>query len=166
MCTRNRFQRQIEDRVKTLAPFLDYDADPYTAIEHGKMYWVIDAYTSSGYYPYSESVRTGGAKNAAQTNPRNILQYVNGEQLTDQVNYVRNPVKVVVDAYNGDVSFYVFDPEDHIIRAWENTSPGMLKQRSEMEDELEKQIRYPADLILRQGLGYSKFHMTNTSVFY
>ncbi|WP_171268150.1 UPF0182 family protein [Oceanidesulfovibrio marinus] len=164
--TRIQFHRQIEDRVKTLAPFLDYDADPYTVIAHGKMYWIIDAYTSSGYYPYSESFRTGVAKNAAHTNPRNILQSVHGEQLTDQVNYVRNSVKVVVDAYNGDVSFYVFDPEDPIIRAWENTFPGMFKPRSEMDDELEKHIRYPADLLLLQGLVYSKFHMTNPAVFY
>ncbi|MFW5733787.1 MAG: UPF0182 family protein, partial [Oceanidesulfovibrio sp.] len=165
--TRIQFHRQIHERVETLAPFLDYDADPYIVIAGGKLYWIIDAYTSSGYYPYSESFRSGVAKEAApQANPERILRTVRGERLTDRVNYVRNAVKVVVDAYNGDVDFYVFEPDDPIIKSWQGVFPDMFKPREAMDDELEQHIRYPADLLLLQGLVYSKFHMTSPSVFY
>lgn len=164
--TRIQFHRQIMDRVNTLAPFLDYDADPYTVIADGKLYWIMDAYTSSGYYPYSESFRSGVAKDIPQADPEQILRTVRGERLTDRMNYVRNSVKVVVDAYNGDVDFYVFDPDDPIIKAWQSTFPDMFQPRDDMDEELEKHIRYPADMLLLQGLVYSKFHMTTPSVFY
>ncbi|TVM16279.1 hypothetical protein DPQ33_13245 [Oceanidesulfovibrio indonesiensis] len=164
--TRIQFRRQIRDRVQTLAPFLDYDTDPYCVIANGKLYWIIDAYTSSGYYPYSESFRSGAAKDDPLADPEQILRTVRGERLTNNVNYVRNSVKVVVDAYNGDVDFFVFDPDDPIIKAWQGAFPNMFKPRDAMDDTLERHIRYPADLLLLQGLVFSKFHMTNPSVFY
>lgn len=165
--TRIQFRRQIRERVQRVAPFLDFDADPYVVIADGKLYWIIDAYTSSGYYPYSESFRQSGLSRRVMsmksaTRGGRILRTVGD----DNVNYVRNSVKVVVDAYNGDVDMYVFDKEDPIVRAWQRAFPNMLRPRSEMDAALESHIRYPADMLELQGLVYSKYHMTDPSVFY
>ncbi len=154
--SRIMFRRQIRERVDKLAPFLSFDEDPYIVLDEGKLYWIIDAYTTSDDYPYSEAFSLRDYKYDYSKVPR----YLQG------VNYMRNSVKVVVDAYNGDVDFYIFDPEDEIIQVWQEIFPDLFKAREEMPDGLEKHVRYPSDFLLAQGLIYTKYHMTDPTVFY
>ncbi|NYT05908.1 MAG: UPF0182 family protein [Methanomicrobiales archaeon] len=137
--------REISDRVATIAPFLTYDADPYVVIADGKLYWIGDAYTASDRYPYSEPVYTGG-----------------GETL----NYVRNSVKVVVDAYNGDIRYYVIDPSDPVIRTYQAIFPDLFLPFSAMPEELAGHIRYPQGLFEIQANLYAVYHMKDPRVFY
>ncbi len=159
------FYRQIEERVKNLAPFLHFDQDPYVVLANGKLYWIIDAYTTSDYYPYSqpyssaETIEYSQGDNATELHG-NTVPYLNG------VNYVRNSVKAVVDAYNGSVDFYIVDKEDPVIKVWNNIFPGMFKTKDEMPKDLLAHIRYPIDFLLVQGLVYAKYHMTDPTVFY
>jgi len=147
--SRIMFHRQIQDRLETLAPFLRFEQDAYIVLENGRMYWIVDAYTTSDRYPYSERYY------ASQTASR-----LNG------VNYVRNSVKAVVDAYNGDVSFYVFEPDDPVIQTWEAIFPGMFQPREEMPKALQDHVRYPESLLETQGIVYAKYHMNDPDVFY
>jgi uncharacterized membrane protein (UPF0182 family) len=147
--SRIMFRRQIEERLSTLAPFLTFDTDPYVVLHEGRMYWFVDAYTTSSSYPYSEQLQGRGAAH-----------------LLDGVSYVRNSVKAVVDAYNGDVSLYVFEPDDPIVRVWQRIFPDLLKPREEMPAGLARHVRYPEGLLTAQGLVYSKYHMTDPAVFY
>jgi len=163
--SRIMIHRQIEDRVRTLAPFLTLDQDPYLVLVDGRMYWIIDAYTTSDRFPYSEpfvapseQIRPFGRRVDEPGTPE--VGYLDG------VNYLRNAVKVVVDAYEGSVDFYVFDPEDPIINAWRNALPGMFQPRDAMPDDLEAHVRYPEGLLLTQGLVYAKYHMRDPEVFY
>ena len=145
--SRIMFHRIITDRDNTIAPFLTYDSDPYLVVgEDGKLYWIHDAYTTSSMFPYSEPY-TQGQNNMG-------------------INYIRNSVKVVIDAYNGDVSYYVIDPSDPIIQTYEKIFPALFKPISEMPAFLRSHIRYPMDLFQIQGEMYKTFHMTNPQVFY
>ncbi len=165
--TRVMYQRNIFSRAKSLAPFLTYDQDPYVVIAptvtnmdgtdeinapHG-LFYIMDAYTSSTHYPYSEPYRT----HEHDGNPNKDL---------DGVNYVRNSVKVVVDAYNGTVKFYISDPTDPIIQMWSKIFPGMFLPLSVMPSELRAHIRYPEDIFNVQARMYARYHMTNPSRFY
>lgn len=134
------FQRQISDRVRKIAPFLFYDSDPYIVISEGRLFWIQDAYTTSDMYPYS-------------TRWRNI-------------NYIRNSVKVVVDAYNGAVTFYQMDTEDPIIRAYTQIFPGLFEPIESMPPELKSHLRYPIDLFRIQAARYRDYHMQDVQVFY
>ncbi len=163
--SRIMFHRQIEDRVRTLAPFIHFDQDPYVVLSKGKLYWIIDGYTASNYFPYSQpfsSNETIQFKEADRNeNLRStVVPYLNGE------NYVRNSVKAVVNAYNGDVSFYIFDDSDPIIKVWSKIFPGLFKPKSEMPEGLLEHVRYPIDFLLVQGLMYAKYHMQDPIVFY
>jgi hypothetical protein len=163
--SRLMFHRQIKDRVNTIAPFLEYDNDPYVVLADGKLYWIIDAYTTSKYYPYSEPFST--EKNVGYQQDRRMRSLYDelGGKL-DKINYIRNSVKVVIDAYNGNVDYYIYDEEDPIIQVWDNIFPELFKNKSEMPQELQEHVRYPADLLLVQGLVYAKYHMTDPVVFY
>ena len=163
--TRIMFHRQIIDRVKTLAPFLYFDDDPYIVIENGQLFWIIDAYTTSRSYPYSEpfssSERIGYTGLDQQQNLDNLISvYLSG------TSYLRNSVKISVNAFSGDVSFYIFDPDDPLVQVYDRIFPGLFKKKTEMPDGLRKHVRYPADMLLAQGLVYSKYHMTDPDVFY
>lgn len=164
--SRVMFHRQIMDRVKTLAPFLEYDKDPYIVLgDDGKLYWMIDAYTTSSYFPYSEvfhSTERIGYKEGETTRTltTNTAPELNG------LNYIRNSVKVVVDAFNGSTDFYIFDENDPLIKVWDNIFPGLFKNKSEMPAGLINHIRYPIDFMMVQGLMYAKYHMTDPTVFY
>ncbi|TNF86771.1 MAG: UPF0182 family protein, partial [Gammaproteobacteria bacterium] len=155
------YYRRIQDRVARVAPFLVFDQDPYIAAVDGRLVWIIDAYTSSSYFPYSqpfdsrEQIEFRGPEIGERT-----VQRLNGQ------NYVRNSVKAVVDAYDGTVDLYVFEPEDPIIRAWQSALPGMFKARHEMPASIRAHVRYPQDLLLAQGLIFARYHMTNPEVFY
>lgn len=135
--------RNIMDRVQTIAPFLNYDEDPYIVTVDGRLYWIIDAYTLSSYYPYSEPF----AENTS-------------------VNYIRNSVKVVVDAYNGDTDFYIIDQDDPIAMTYQKIYPNLFKTLDSMPESLQAHLRYPNTLFSIQAQIYSKYHMTDVNVFY
>jgi uncharacterized membrane protein (UPF0182 family) len=138
-------RRNIRDRVTTLAPFLTYDPDAYVVLgDDGRLSWIIDAYTSSDSYPYSTHYRLGN----------------------DLVNYMRNSVKVVIDAYDGTTTFYVFDPEDPIIAAYRRIYPTLFKDASAMPPDLRKHVRYPELLLKLQAEVYGLYHMTDPEAFY
>ena len=140
-------RRNIVERVERLAPFLIFDHDPYIVADGDHYSFIIDAYTSSTNYPYSEAY-TGS------------LPRFHGR------NYLRNSVKAVVDAYNGSVTFFVFDKHDPLIAAYWRMLPGLFKDRSEMPQKLERHIRYPEDLFTVQAEMYGTYHMTNPTTFY
>ena len=158
------FQRNIIERIAQLAPFLKFEDDPYIVNADGKLYWMIDGYTTSEYYPYSESYSHVEQIQYNQGNlPRNSFSNQNS---FGTANYIRNSVKITVDAYDGSVNFYIFDEEDPIIKVWANIFPDMFKPRSEMPKTLESHIRYPVDYLMAQGMVYAKYHMTDPAVFY
>jgi uncharacterized membrane protein (UPF0182 family) len=136
------YHRQIQERVKKIAPFITFDRDAYLVIaEGGRLFWIIDGYTTSNRYPYSEPTGRLG-------------------------NYIRNSVKAVVDAYDGTVSFYLSNPEDPIILAYANIFPGLLKPLDAMPESLRSHIRYPQDLFALQARIYATYHMQDPQVFY
>jgi uncharacterized membrane protein (UPF0182 family) len=144
--TRIMFNRRIDRRTNSIAPFLDYDNDPYLVLSEGKLYWIQDAYTTSAMYPYSR--RSRGPFNKRQ------------------LNYIRNSVKVTIDAYNGDVVFYMMDEKDPIVKTYARIFPDLFKPFKEMPAELKEHIRYPRDLFKIQMETYTKYHMEDVQVFY
>jgi uncharacterized membrane protein (UPF0182 family) len=139
--SRIMIRRNISQRVARLAPFLNEDRDPYVVIHDGHLVWILDCYTTSDHYPYS------------QRNPESI-------------NYIRNSVKVVVDAYTGATDFYIADPDDPVIRTWQKVFPAMFKPLSAMPEDLRAHIRYPEDYFLIQADIYRTYHMKDPAVFY
>ena len=134
--------RRVLDRAQRLTPFLTYDHDPYMVIANdGSLYWILDGYTSSEMYPYSEPVEGVG-------------------------NYMRNAVKVTVNAYSGQVRFYISDPSDPLIQAYSNIFPGVFEPLSAMPEDLRAHIRYPEEFFSIQAGKYALFHMTDPRVFY
>ncbi|HEV7395831.1 MAG TPA: UPF0182 family protein [Pyrinomonadaceae bacterium] len=137
--------RNILDIVNSVAPFLTYDNDPYIVVgTDGRLYWMIDAFTESATYPYSR-------------------HYVAGN---NQVNYIRNSVKTVIDAYNGTVKFYVFDAQDPIISTYRATFPTLFEDASQMPAFLRDHVRYPESLIHVQGDVFGLYHTQNAKVFF
>ncbi len=135
------FRRNINNRIRTIAPFLKYDKDPYIALSEGKLYWIIDGYTVTDRFPYSEPA--GG------------------------INYIRNPVKAVIDAYNGSVELYLLnESNDPIIETYSAIFPGLFKPISLMPDGLKSQLRYPEDMFSVQATKYALYHMKDSGVFY
>ncbi|MEY2582687.1 MAG: uncharacterized protein QOE09_2536 [Ilumatobacteraceae bacterium] len=143
--------RRVEDRAKKLAPFLSYDNDPYPVALNGRVVWVIDAYTTSDRYPYAQS------GDRTQLNP--------GSGLDHPFNYVRNSVKVVVDAYDGTVDFYIVDDIDPIAKVWQSAFPGLFKTRDEMPADLAAHLRYPEELFRVQTSAYSKYRLSAQAFF-
>ena len=138
-------RRNVRDRVSALAPFLTYDPDPYIVLgDDGRLSWIMDAFTVSDSYPYSTHYRLD----------------------SDLINYMRNSVKVVIDAYDGTTTFYVFDTDDPIIAAYRHIFPGLFKDASMMPPGLRKHVRYPELLIKLQAEVYGLYHMTDTEAFY
>jgi uncharacterized membrane protein (UPF0182 family) len=140
--SRVMFRRDIRSRVQEIAPFLSYDSDSYYVVADGRIYFIWDAYTTAYTYPYSQPASNGG------------------------MNYIRNSIKVVVDAYNGTVSFYIADKTDPIAKAYAKAFPGMFLDIAEMPSSLRQHIRYPEDLLNIQSSIYTTYHMNNTHVFY
>jgi uncharacterized protein len=134
------YHRNIRERLDQVAPFLRFDSDPYLVISEGRLFWIADAYTVSDRYPYSQPV--GG------------------------VNYIRNSVKAVVDAYHGHVRLYIADDGDPLIQTWARIFPGILKPLSEMPADLRAHLRYPEDIFKIQTAVYSTYHMDQPQVFY
>ena len=140
--TRILLHRNIQDRISTVAPFLRLDHDPYVVVSDGRLFWIQDAYTTSGWFPYAQPRASGGT------------------------NYIRNSVKAVIDAYNGTVDFYMSDPSDPIVRTYQRIFPGLFKPLSAMPQDLQQHIRYPEDLFLAQAQLYRAYHMDAPEVFY
>ncbi|WP_407176415.1 UPF0182 family protein [Bradyrhizobium sp. STM 3562] len=140
--SRIMLRRNIQERVRTIAPFLRLDHDPYLVLSEGRMFWIQDAYTTSSYFPSAQ--------------PAQDLD----------LNYIRNSVKVVIDAYNGTVAFYLMDPGDPIAATYQRTFPTLFKPFAAMPADLQKHIRYPEDLFLIQAQIYQAYHMEDAAVFY
>lgn len=138
-------RRNVRDRVSELAPFLTFDPDPYIVLgEDGRLSWIMDAFTTSEMFPYSSHYRLNG----------------------DPINYMRNSVKVVIDAYDGTTTFYVFDTHDPIIAGYRRIFPSLFKDAAEMPADLRKHVRYPELLLKLQAAVYGLYHMTDPGVFY
>ena len=138
-------RRNIRERVRTLAPFLVYDEDPYIVVrEDGTLSWIMDAYATSASYPYARHYALGDAR----------------------VNYVRNSVKAVVDAYTGAVNFYVFDSQDAVLAAYRSLFPALFRDAPEMPADLRAHVRYPEALIKVQAEAYGLYHTENPKVFF
>ena len=135
------YYRNIRERVNHLAPFLQLDDDPYMVIVEGRLLWVQDAYTTSSNYPYSEPI-------------------------DGKTNYIRNSVKVVTDAYEGDVTFYISDPDDALIKTYQDIFPELFVSIEQMPDALRQHIRYPEGMFTIQSRMYQSYHMQDAQVFY
>src|SRR5947207_97185 len=140
--SRIMIRRNIGERVRTIAPFLKLDHDPYLVISNGRMFWIQDAYTVSSYFPYAQ--------------PAQELD----------LNYIRNSVKVIVDAYNGTVDFHLMNTGDPIAATFQRIFPSLFKPFSAMPADLQRHIRYPEDLFLIQAQLYQTYHMETADVFY
>ncbi len=138
--SRIMFTRNIQDRIKTITPFIQLDKDPYIVIANKSLYWIQDGYTVTGNFPYSQN--------------------------TGSFNYIRNSLKIVVDAYNGDVTYYVVDGSDPLIKTYMNIFPDQFRPYDEMPAVLKKHVRYPEDLFRVQSSIYSIYHMDDPTVFY
>jgi uncharacterized membrane protein (UPF0182 family) len=134
------FHRNVRERLAIVAPFLSFDADPYLVVSDGRLFWIADAYTTTGRYPYS--------------------------QHTGAINYIRNSVKAVVDAYDGRVQLYVADAEDPIVRTYARVYPGILRPIDEMPEGLRAHVRYPEDIFKIQAAIYSTYHMSSPQAIY
>jgi uncharacterized protein len=139
--TRVLFHRRIDERLDEIAPFLRFEGDPYLVVAEGRLYWIEDAYTTSDSYPYSTPA-------------------------TPDINYIRNSVKVVVDAYQGTTTFYLADPADPIAQAVGRVFPGLMQPFETMPATLRAHVRYPHRLFAMQTAMYATYHMTNPAVFY
>ena len=136
--------RSVVDRVEKIMPYLSYEEDPYMTIIDGKLYWILDAYTTSSKYPYSEPYT--------------------GE--VNSTNYIRNSVKVVVDAYNGTVDFYIVDDSDPIAQTFRKIYPKLFKPSDQIPENMRAHLRYPNALFKIQASVYTKYHMDEVKVFY
>jgi uncharacterized protein len=138
-------RRTLSERVQELAPFLTLDPDPYVVVgDDGRIYWLMDAYTTSDSYPYARRYGIGN----------------------ERINYIRNSVKIVIDAYTGATTFYVYDPQDPIIAAYSTIFPGLFNDAAAMPAMLRAHVRYPELLLGVQAVVYGLYHMTNADVFY
>ncbi len=144
--------RSIVDRVPRAAPFLKFDNDPYSAIVDGRLVWIWDAYTTTDEYPYSQSIDL----DAAST----------GSALAGSANYIRNSVKVVVDAYNGTMRYYITDPGDPIVQAWHNAFPDLFADMQDAPAELQAHFRYPENLFEVQAAQWAKYHVGDPTLLY
>lgn len=141
-------RRNIEERVHALTPFLQLDKDPYLVINQDRFYWIQDAYTTSNHYPVS--------KPASESFQDGSLKF----------NYIRNSVKIVVDAYDGSVDYYIADSKDPVINAYRRAYPGLFKKIEDMPETLLEHLRYPRDLYDLQMKVYAKYHQTSPELFY
>jgi hypothetical protein len=163
--SRVMFHRQIRERVEQLAPFLVFDEDPYIVLVDGRLHWIVDGYTTSTQYPYSEPFSSReNIEYRDDTGARGFARRTAND--LDGVNYVRNSVKAVVDAFDGTVDFYVFAPGDPLVQAWQRALPGLFRPQSDMPSALRAHVRYPQDFLLVQSLVYAKYHMHDPAVFY
>jgi uncharacterized membrane protein (UPF0182 family) len=160
--TKILFNRDIKTRIKKVLPFLLFDNDPYAIItDSGRIKYVYDTYTYSSKFPYSQPYAT-----PAPLPDTSSVQYIQDFAGTRGINYIRNSVKVFIDAFDGTMDNYIMDENDEIIKAYNNAIPGLFKKFEELPPELRKHIRYPEDLLKIQASVYSIYHMNDPTVFY
>jgi len=133
--------RSVQERIRKITPFLELDRDPYLVLNDGRLYWIQDAYTTSSHFPYSQRYR-------------------------NSFNYIRNSVKIVVDAYEGTVDYFIVDEEDPVLDVYDSIFPGVFKSMDELPEGIESQFRYPQDLFEVQIETFARYHMTTPQVFY
>lgn len=146
------FVRDVRDRVAKLAPFLHFDADPYPVAVDGRVQWVVDAFTTTARFPNAQRANTD--------------QLSSDSGLNHTFNYVRSSVKAVVDAYTGEVTFYVVDPDDPIIQAWWDAFPELFRSADEVDAELAAHFRYPEDLFRVQTNNYGRYRLEDPNQFF
>ncbi|MBO0721463.1 MAG: UPF0182 family protein [Blastocatellia bacterium] len=139
------FYRNINERLNLIAPFLTFDRDPYLVISQGRLFWIADGYTVSDRYPYSQPIDSGQS---------------------GEINYIRNSVKAVIDAYDGRTRLYIADVSDPLIQTWAKIFPGALRPLTEMPADLRAHLRYPEDIFRIQTVVYSTYHMDQPQIFY
>jgi uncharacterized membrane protein (UPF0182 family) len=156
--SRLMYIREPRERVAKVAPFLELDTDPYPAAVDGRVVWIVDGYTTSSGFPYSQRTNFGEATTDSQSG---------GVALRQQVNYVRNSVKATVDAYDGTVTLYEFGEPDPVLRSWNRAFGGdLIQPESEISDELRAHLRYPEDLFKVQRELLTRYHVTDADEFY
>ncbi|HWL98646.1 MAG TPA: UPF0182 family protein [Nocardioidaceae bacterium] len=156
------YDRLPRDRVKKVAPWLNVDGNPYPAIVGGRIVWIVDGYTKSNSYPMSNRLSLGDATSDSLTQTSRAL----AAQPDDEVNYLRNSVKAVVDAYDGSVDLYAWDETDPVLKAWRSAFPGTVEDRSQIPEALLDHLRYPEDLFKVQREILSAYHVTDAGDFY
>ena len=149
-------------RVEKIAPWLTLDQDPYPAVVDGRIVWIVDGYTTTNDYPYSSRVSLGEVTSDSIT----VRTGSAAIAPSDQLNYARNSVKAVVDAYEGTVNLYAWDEADPILQTWMKAFPGVVEARSAMPMEIEAHVRYPQDLFKVQRVVLSRYHVTDPATFY
>jgi uncharacterized protein len=158
--SRIHYHRQIRDRVSRIAPFLKFDQDPYLVVADGRLQWIIDAYTTSDHYPYSQPV-------SASKDANNILQKDSTRSLSENnLNYIRNSVKIVVDAYDGSARFFAVDPNDPVLATYRKIFPTLFEPATAVPEAIRQHFRYPQDLFKIQMQMYLNYHMSDPEVFY
>ena len=156
------YNRSPRDRVAKVAPWLTLDGDPYPAIVDGKIQWIIDGYTTSSGYPYSQTTALGAATTDALTTNSGAVT----AQRNQNINYIRNSVKATVDAYDGTVVLYQWDEKDPVLKTWMKAFPNSVTPKSEMSKQLLEHIRYPEDMFRVQRDVLSSYHVQTASAFY
>ncbi len=156
------YDRQPRERVQRAAPWLTLDGDPYPAVVNGRILWILDGYTTSNAYPYSERTSLGDATRDTITDTRSAV----ARQTNDRINYIRNSVKATVDAYTGAVRLYQWDENDPVAKTWMKVFKGTVQPRSSIPPELEKHFRYPQDLFKVQRQILTRYHVTDAAAFY
>ena len=155
------YDRNPRERVEKVAPWLTVDGNPYPAVVDGKVVWILDGYTTSNRYPYSEheSLDTATSDSLTRNQDRAALP-------SDEINYIRNSVKIVVDSYDGTVDLYQWDAKDPVLKTWMKIFPDIVKPKSKISDELMEHLRYPQDLFKVQRTILTTYHVTNAGTFY
>ncbi|MCW2811437.1 MAG: hypothetical protein JWP61_1895 [Friedmanniella sp.] len=156
------YDRTPRERVQQAAPWLKVDGDAYPAIVEGRIVWVVDGYTTSNSYPYSQRVNLANVTSDAQTNAGGTVV----AQPQDDINYMRNSVKAVVDAYDGTVQLYAWDETDPILKTWEKVFPGKIQPKTAIPQDLLSHLRYPQDYFKVQRQILARYHMTNPDNWY
>ena len=154
--------REPRERVAKVAPWLTIDGDPYPAVVDGRVVWILDGYTTSDAYPYSDRTTLDTATSDSLTQRTSSVR----SQAREQINYIRNSVKATVDAYDGTVTLFEWDKTDPVLKTWEGAFPGLVKSRDEIPASLLSHLRYPEDLFKVQRSVLSRYHVTDPSSFY
>ncbi|GGO25674.1 UPF0182 protein [Microbispora rosea subsp. aerata] len=153
--------REPAARIQQVAPFLTLDRDPYPAVVDGRIVWIVDAYTTSDSYPYSERKSLESLTTDVQTSRLGVPQVPR-----DEINYIRNSVKATVDAYDGTVTLYAWDETDPVLKTWQKAFGGVVKPASEISQALRSHLRYPADLFKAQREILTSYHVTDANAFF
>ena len=156
------YDREPRDRVQKVAPYLTLDGDPYPSVIDGHLVWIIDGFTTTSQYPYSQQFDLRDLTSDSLTNSKSSVVALEPQP----VNYIRNSVKATVDAYTGAVTLYAWDAQDPVLRTWMKIFPGTVKPLSDMSGSLMSHVRYPEDLFKAQRTLIGRYHVTDANAFF